>query len=376
MGCSVVGTDMDRTDRQGNPPFTGEGVSLWNPVFWRGFDEKINYANGQGLLIVVTGVGWGQLREAPIEQRRVFARNLAARLAGNHVILSPLQDWSGVPDEAIHQLGREIKDVTPRHLVTQHPKRTFMPGAVIAYHHQPYMDFTSVQTGPGPDSDDAPLDLAKSSQATIEWLLALHRESPPKPIINLEGVYDDDYFRHDDRIPGQPRIAMARRGGYLSFLCGAYGFTSSTLGIWSWGSPPFDVGKGFKGRVDPPDVKTAMNRPYATHLSYLAQFFSQLAWWQLEPCHHLIKNQSEDWARKMVLSKSAAGDLAVAYLPDNPHITIDMAPFPAPMKAAWFNPVTNEYLHIPGLIPNAGPFNFNRPSGWEDAAIVLARQEQ
>jgi hypothetical protein len=90
----------------------------------------------------------------------------------------------------------------------------------------------------------------------------------------------------------------------------------------------------------------------------------------------LIQNQSDEWARKMVLAKSATGDLAVAYLPDNSQITIDMAPFPASMKATWFNPVANQYQHIPDPIPNSGTFNFSRPSGWEDSALVLTRHKQ
>jgi hypothetical protein len=77
----------------------------------------------------------------------------------------------------------------------------------------------------------------------------------------------------------------------------------------------------------------------------------------------------------MVLAKSATGDLAVAYLPDNPHITIDMTAFPAAMMARWFNPLTHEYRHWPQPIDNAGPITFTRPSGWQDAALVLSQQE-
>ena len=41
----------------------------------------------------------------------------------------------------------------------------------------------------------------------------------------------------------------------------------------------------------------------------------------------------------MVLAKTAASDLAVAYLPDNEAIEVDMSSFPAPLVTRWFDPV-------------------------------------
>jgi len=72
----------------------------------------------------------------------------------------------------------------------------------------------------------------------------------------------------------------------------------------------------------------------------------------------------------MVMAKTAKGDLAVAYLPDNPSLRIDMRPFPTPMHTRWQNPKTGAQL--PGeTIPNAGERKFSRPAGWEDALLVL-----
>jgi hypothetical protein len=78
---------LDDTDRDGNRPFIGSGAERINPAFWRQFERKIDYANEQGMLVVVTGVAWGKtLRKASEGDVHTFARQLSARLAGNHVV--------------------------------------------------------------------------------------------------------------------------------------------------------------------------------------------------------------------------------------------------------------------------------------------------
>ncbi|MBM3957484.1 MAG: DUF4038 domain-containing protein, partial [Gemmatimonadetes bacterium] len=148
VSCTCSGGPSDQTDAEGNSPFIGDGATRWNPAFWSNFDKKVGYANDRGAVVVVTGVAWGErMHLASLEEVRAFARNLSARLAFNFVILSPLQDWAEGSDEGIHLAGEEIHRATPYQLVTQHPKRRPMPELVLGYHTQPYIDFTSVQTG-------------------------------------------------------------------------------------------------------------------------------------------------------------------------------------------------------------------------------------
>lgn len=43
---------------------------------------------------------------------------------------------------------------------------------------------------------------------------------------------------------------------------------------------------------------------------------------------------------RMLLSKSAEGDLALAFLLGNPHIIVDMSTFFRAMQGKWFSPMT------------------------------------
>ena len=123
------------------------------------------------------------------------------------------------------------------------------------------------------------------------------------------------------------------------------------------------------------DYETALHRPSVTHMKYMSEFFSALHWWTLEPRHDLVRNQAESWMQKMVLAKSPVGDLAVAYLPDNAEITIDMHAFPAPMRAEWFHPTTGVHQTIPRTVPRTGLHTFSRPANWEDALLVLRTEK-
>jgi hypothetical protein len=110
----------------------------------------------------------------------------------------------------------------------------------------------------------------------------------------------------------------------------------------------------------------------AFQMQYLHDFLAAIAWWRLEPAHELVRNQPDDVTRRMVLAKTAAGDLAVAYLPDNEAIEVDVSVFPAPLTARWFDPVRGRYTPMAGSIESRGTHRFVPPSKG-DWVLLLQR---
>ena len=147
-------------------------------------------------------------------------------------------------------------------------------------------------------------------------------------------------------------------------LSGAKGLTYGSYGIWNWGEPVTWLGNMW-------DFTTALNQPSADQIQYLFELFSGMEWWKLVPSHQLIQNQSTSWLNKMALSKTTDGQLALAYLPDNPRIDINMSAFPGAMNARWFNPLTNAGQTETASVVNSGIHSFTKPSGWTDAVLVL-----
>jgi hypothetical protein len=369
---SVDGWIKRKVDRGGNAPFQGSGSGLrWNPAYWRGVEEKVQYANDQGLLVFLAAVrmaapdsNWGDAfpEEDSVQVRR-FVRNLAARLMGNFVVYSPVADdfWTRLADEA----GSELQASTPVHLVTTHPE---MAPATAAYtfHDKSYVDFAGLQSGGGwssnphgdsPDQWKLPGGGGDASQYAIQWTLGLYHRAPRKPVIDLEVMYDSLNLGAFKRIP--------RSTAYLSLLSGAKGVTYGCDGVWNWGVDLSGIGSSW-------DFATALDQASATEMEYLFDFFSSFEWWRLIPSHELVQNQSSDWLKKMAFAKDSDGRFGVAYLPDNPNIVLDMRAFAGSMTGRWFNPVTSKSQPLLAPVDNVGTHTFSKPAGWEDAVLFLS----
>jgi hypothetical protein len=206
-------------------------------------------------------------------------------------------------------------------------------------------------------------------RAAIEWPLALYHREPRKPVLNLEGPYDSVGLQTADAAKyGQPYPKrLPRSVGYLGFLSGALGYTGGCGGVWNWGTPVNEATGGW-------DLETAINAPSSTEMMYLSEYLARLDWWRLEPAHELIRNQTDDVTRRMVLAKSAARDLAVAYLPNNEAIEIDVSGFPSALAARWFDPVNARYTSIAGRIENKGTHRFVAPAKG-DWVLLLQRKD-
>jgi hypothetical protein len=94
----------------------------------------------------------------------------------------------------------------------------------------------------------------------------------------------------------------------------------------------------------------------------------------LEPAHALIRNQPPEPTRQMVLSAFSGRELAVAYLPDNDAIEVNLAGFPAPLAVRWFDPVAGRFTPVPGGVTNQGVQRFTPPRPGEWVLMLEARR--
>ena len=107
-------------------------------------------------------------------------------------------------------------------------------------------------------------------------------------------------------------------------------------------------------------------------MQYLHDFLAEIEWWKLEPAHELILNQPDDVTRRMVLAKVAGCDFAIAYLPDNDGIEVDLSAFSTSVEARWFDPVRGRNFPVTGRIPNQGNHRFAPPAKG-DWVLVIER---
>jgi hypothetical protein len=159
-----------------------------------------------------------------------------------------------------------------------------------------------------------------------------------------------------------------------SWLSGACGYTYGAGDV----PPKIPQGSGavWKWVTDPEKYdywKTALQWESAFQMRHLHDFLASIEWWRLEPAHELIRNQPDDVTRRMVLAKTAAADLAVAYLPNYAAIAIALSAFPAPLSARWFDPVRGQFTSLPDTITNEGTHRFVAPANG-DWVLLLQRK--
>ena len=350
------------TDRQEQQPFTDKTCSQWNPAYWQSFERKIQGANEAGLVVLLVGLMEPVQRYPDADKACLFARNIVARLFGNFVMFSPSFDSEFMP--LANEVGRTAREATAVHLITQHPGTPWnqpTPTFSDKYYDEPYLDIAAVQTGHNGGHVDW------CAHHAIEWVLHLYRHEPHKPVINLEAMYDAQGTNGW-------RAVDARSLGWRSWFSGAMGYT------YGAGDVPPKVPRGsgavWKWVTDPEKYdfwKKALQWESAFQMQYLHDFLAALEWWRLEPAPELIRNQPADVTRRMVLAKFGSGDLAVAYLPDNETIELDLSHFPTPLTGRWFDPVRGRYTPLPDRITNRGTTRFKPPAKGDWVLLLQKR---
>ena len=326
-----------KADTEGHPPFDGAGLAHPNLDFWREFEAKIRAANQAGLHVMLVGLMEPVSRYPDSDEAVDFARWLTARLDGLFVSYSP--SFDSPYKELGNTVGAAIREVTSRHLITQHPGTPSGKPTPIwseQYADQPYLDFYGVQSGHNGGRLDRVMRQAR------EWNLAMYRHQPPKPVVNLEAMYEaggDQAWRAED----------ARKAGWLSLLSGAVGYTygagetgrkvpGGQGGLYAWCTAP-----------DAPDYwRKVIDWPGTTSMRHLAAFFGQLDWWTLLPAPERLLDEPDDPQAKAALATDPEAGLVVVHLPVSRGVTIDVRGLKPVPQARWYNPQTGAWSAAEG----------------------------
>jgi hypothetical protein len=260
---SFEGAPSKNTD--GNLPFIGSGLSQWNPAYWQDHEQRVQFANENGIVVVVHRLFRPGAEFTNPSEAKIFARNVVARYSGNFVVFSPNYDV-GMNTTADEQ-GIAVDQSTSRHLVFQHPgTRGGQPcnTDAMAYYDRNYVDFAAVQSGHNNG------DSKRCAQQAREQMLCAWNHRPHKPVINIEAFYDGDRRSRDGT------AFDARSLGYVSWLSGALGYSYGVYGIWNWIRCPDDS-----------CWSIAMKRESSTQMKHIHDFFNAIEWWRIEPAHEL-----------------------------------------------------------------------------------------
>jgi hypothetical protein len=264
---------------RGGAPWSDIGAETINPAYFREVDERIAFANAQG---IVTGVvvawankgrqepySWGRL--PGVEARQRFARYAAARYGAYDVYFIVGAEWQGevrsrpAPRDAVRQefveIGNALRAADPHHRMTGiHPIGDFST-----------REFNGLATW---------MDFADYQQNYRDLhVRAVEARAVPKPVVNSEYAYFLRDMSGDGRVDKHNSYTVddMRHATWDIVMAGAYvvaGFGSTYMG------------GGRHPTTFLPDDPA--NVPMLEQLGHMRKFFTGIDYAKLEPHDELL----------------------------------------------------------------------------------------
>lgn len=338
---------LGMTNRAGARPFAGtppeQDFAHPNEPFFAHADRVIAEAQRQGLLLAMApawvgccGEGWaGQgkdgafkpLNRNGVEKSRQLGRWLGQRYAhcSNVMwILGGDNDPLTARDE-IRALGLGLKETAPQQLITYHAASSHSSTDVwpaderwldVSMVYTYFRGFNKAWTKNQPDVYEA--SHAEYAKATV------------RPFFLGESTYEGEHNAWGSAL-------QARKNAYWCVLGGGCGH--------AYGSPNWNFPKNWRA---------VLELPGAVSLQHFRRLLESRPWWQLQPdTRNLLAVAGRGpWATNdcAVTARAADGSFALAYLPAQRALTIDLGQLSGERVVAWwFDPRTGEVSRIAGV---------------------------
>ena len=337
-------------DRDGQLAFTGHERIAVNPAFFQRLDRFVRATADAGLLnvpVLLWAITGGENAESnpgyslPEDQAILLARYMVARWAAYPVAWILAGDGKYFDEYAARwrRLGRAVFEGTLHAPVAMHCGGQQWPAE--EFRGEPWLDLLGYQSGHGDD------------EATWRWLVAgppatEWAKEPRLFQINLEPPYEN-HLAYQSRQPHTPE--SVRRAVYWSLLnAPTAGVTYGGHGVWGWddgsGPPVAHPNTGL-----PLPWRQALTMPGAEQMGHVAKLFTSVDWWRLQPDSSLLAEQpgKQDVLATVLASRSAEGDLVVAYAPAGGVLSLDLRGLRPNLSARWFDPRTGDWLQGPAL---------------------------
>jgi len=355
-GCRDDGTTFD-----GIKPFSTPGdLSTPNPAYFARADAIIRLAAKAKMVVLLDPIetgGWlDVLRKNGVAKDRAYGRFLGKRYRsfGNIVWSSgnDFQTWRDASDDAVVlAVAKGIRSVDRAHIQT--------------------VELDYLKSG----SLDDPrwrslidLDAAYTYYPTYAQVLEEYNRRQFLPVFMAEAGYE---FEQNSSSISKGDPPILRRQEYWSILSGATGQFYGNRYTWQFT-------EGWKDHLDTPG---------SAQVGHLARLFTSVPWYQLVPdqAHRIVTagygtyTETGNVGSSDYVTTAGTPDrtVAMSYLPNGGTVTVDMARFPRPVRARWFDPANGTYAkdsHAP--FPNTGTVHLTPPArnadGDPDWVLVLS----
>ena len=341
----------------GEEPWLDGDPAAPNPAYFDTVARIVEMAAERGIVMALLPA-WGDFVTV---NERINATNayaygnwLGLRLGGYANVVWVL-GGDRLPDgheDVFRQIAAGIAEAEDLpHLMTYHPRGGGHSSSEF-FHEDEWLDLNMIQTGHS-------IGYPEHRRVLADYAL-----TPVKPTLVGEPRYE--HIIHGLRQAG-PRIddLEVRKAAWTAVLSGACGHTYGANGIFQFAI------EGEQTRWQPDTAwRAALEFPGARHMTRMAEFMRSIDWWRLQPAPEMIAGNTDD-AYHIAAAITAAGDLAVVYIPAYEPALIDLPRIAGEgVRAEWLNPRTGAREDL-GELAGDAPHTFLPPTGDEDPDCVL-----
>lgn len=339
----------------------------WDGFYWEQFDELVSRANAtaNGIVPIVAGVMDPTVRGGANNnlntrfpssvEAKVFARNLAARLAGYHVVFSPSYDAKTTPTSGVNlsvdnltvlnlvkAVGGAIRSAAPRHLVGAHLAGSNPLPAYLDLQGETWISLQLFQSGHGGSNAGAPCNISgttdlndfqrsvcRAREGALEFRCigtptspspgalpvcdAVGRTGTVLPAVNVEGEYESAYVKSGTALVRDLNNlpvsrSRSRHTGWVTALSGSFGFhVGHYTDLTAWSNPSAYSDGYAEGGI------THLFKS-DNDLKRMNAVLAQSPWTALEPWHKLLADfstLSEENRRHLAVARP----VAIAHVP-------------------------------------------------------------
>lgn len=331
--------DGTQPNTQGHLPWLGNNPLTPNEDYFRHVDAVVEAARRRDIAISLTMFHQRYRNCITLDNGRAWARWIAQRYAEVPTIV-----WSMTPEAKpeslplLRELAAGLREGDGgRHLITIKPDPA-PPFTSSFAHQEEWLDFNSIQTW----------TWVEGIYPTIAQDYHLQ---PTRPVLMAEGAYEEGSEYEFEVTP-----LWVRRQAYYSYMAGAYhtyGHNDSWRVLPTW--------------------REALDAPGAKQLRLLKGIFlAQEEWWHLVPDQSLLTRGGRTEGRLLNLASRHRDDCwALVYCAETAALSVDMGRLSGKqVKATWIDPRTAAPLDA-GRFAATGEQDFQTPTGWEDALLLL-----
>lgn len=339
--------------------------------YWDHVDWVVEQAARRGIQMALVPA-WGSLvKEGQLNASNAttYATFLAERYRARPNVVWVLGgDIQGdIHPEVWQAMGRTLKQLDPRHLVTFHPYgRT---ESSTWFHDEPWLDFDMFQSGHRSYAQDTGAG-HRYGEDNWRYVADAYARRPPKPVLDGEPSYESIPRGLHDTTQPYWTADDSRRYAYWSVFAGACGHTYGDNAVMQFYKP--ERGPGAYGPKAAWSV--AIDDPGAGQMQFLERLMLSRPYFDRVPDQQLIAGENGAGYERVIATRGSGYVLAYTYTGRPFQVRLGVLPG-SRVRAYWFNPRDGSELPI-GVIANHGVRRFvppGMPRPGNDRVLVMER---